>query len=365
MPSDTESRRRSSIDTAYMIRDSVRDAISSIQEWASDPPNHRSPMSCGVSRCSNNNTGRGASGVSFENDFPRSTTGDYSFIDGKLDGPFLNALGEEIGRVVTGCSVRQGYTCAGPVPSEDLSSQNSEEEMMRRLGSWGTFGTIGTQDSIETCVEEPSVYLDDDGHRIDPALIEKARRKREEARARAEASRAVKFEYPPITSLRQCPRPDPDDLELLFFTTEELDTYEADRRSAAIVDDVEIVAVSSSGSTDVPGPPKKESTSNNDQTVSPSKSSIKSFGKYIPTPKSGRGVTLSEQAQDRAADRGRQVSQRKTKGRRRAPTPGPPRHCLQNYDDEDDGENTATTSTSNKPLLKSVQIFLRERSVKM
>lgn len=318
-------------------------------------------MSCGVPPCSKC-TSRGTDGVAFENHFLRTTTGDS--IDGKLDGPFLNALGDEIGRVVTGCSARQGYTCAGPVPSEDVSSQNSEEEMMRRLGSWGTFGTIGTQDSIETCLEEPSNYLDDDGNIIDPVLIEKARRKREEARARAGASRAVKFEYPPITSLRQCPRPDPDDLGLLFFTTEELDTYEADRQSAAIVDDVEIVAVSSSASNDVPGPPERGSASN-DPFISPSKASIKSFGKYIPTPKSSRGVTLSEQAQDRATDRGRQVPREKgAKGRRRAPTPCPPRHRLHAYDEVDDGENAARPPPSNKHLLKSVQIFLRERSVK-
>ena len=348
-------RRRSSVDTASKIRDSVREAIASIQQWASDPPNHRSPMNCVMG----NHNKRRTNGVAYEHVFVGSSQGDFAFVD----GPLLTSIGEEIGRVVTGCSSRRGFTACGPVPSEDMSSQNSEEEMMRRLGSWGTFGTIGTHDSIETCIDDNSVFLDDDGHKIDRILIEKARRKREEARALADAKRAVTFEYPPISSLRQCPRPDPDDLERLFFTTEELDTYEADRRSTTIVDDVEIVAVSSSASNDVPAPPIKVSMQT-DQSISPSRSSIKSFSKYIPTPRSGKGVHISDQVEDRAAERGRQASrERRCRGRRRAPTPGPPQHRLHSFDDGDDDQNMATT-LKNKPLLKSVQIFLRERSVK-
>ena len=351
-------RRRSSGDAAAKIRDSLREAIASIQQWASDPPNHRSPMNCGMG----NHRTRRSNDVAYENDFIESSGGDFSFVD----GPFLNSIGEEIDRVVAGCTTRRGFnaTC-GPAPSEDLSSQNSEEEMMRRLGSWGTFGTIGTHDSIETCIEENSVYLDDDGHKIDPILIEKARRKREEARALADANRAVKFEYPPISSLRQCPRPDPEDLERLFFTTEELDTYEADRRATTIVDDVEIVAVSSSASNEhvVPAPPSKAPIPT-DQSVSPSKESHKIFGKYVSTPRSGRGVSISEQAEDRAAERGRQVARERLHlVRRRAPTPYSPRHHLHSFDEMDNEENLATTKTK-KPLLKSVQIFLRERSVK-
>lgn len=353
-------RRRTSADTAAKIGDSLRDAISSIQQWASDPSNHKSPMNCGMGshRCQRTND------VAYENDFIDSSHGDFSLVD----GAFLNSIGEEIDRVVSGCATRRGFsaTC-GPVPSEDLSSQNSEEEMMRRLGSWGTFGTIATHDSLETCLEDNSVYLDDDGNKIDRILIETTRRKREEARALADANRAVKFEYPPISSLRQCPRPDPDDLERLFFTTEELDTYEADRRATTIVDDVEIVAVSSSASNErVVSTPRSKASTSADRSVSPSKFSHKSLGKYVSTPRSNRGVSMSEQAEDRAAERGRQVARERLHlGRRRAPTPYSPRHHLQSFDDMDDDENVPTTTTkTKKPLLKSVQIFLRERSVK-
>lgn len=75
---------------------------------------------------------------------------------------------------------------------------------------------------------------------------------------------------------------------------------------------------------------------------------------------------MSEQAEDRAAERGRQVARERLHlGRRRAPTPYSPRHHLQSFDDMDDDENVPTTTTkTKKPLLKSVQIFLRERSVK-
>jgi len=348
-------RRRNTNDGVSTIGDAVIDAFASIQQWVVDASNHESPLNC-VSPTRNGSRGD----VFYVNDF-RSTSRDFRKWRTSSE-PLLTVLGEEFGRAVSGCSVRQGFGCSEVPSADDLSSQNSEEEMMRRLGSWGTFGTLASNESIETCMDDPSAMVDDDGHRIDPLLIEKARRKREQARARAEATPGVRFEYPPITSLRQCPRVDPDDLENLFFTTEELDTYESDRKSAAIVDDVEIVAVSSSASDDVPVPPSPKGPLPNEPPVSPSKS--KAFGKYIPTPKSGKGVTLSDQAQG-PTDRSRQNKKDKNGRRRRAPTPGPGRR-QPSYDEADEGENiTSPSSTaSNKPLLKSVQIFLRERSVK-
>ena len=55
--------------------------------------------------------------------------------------------------------------------------------------------------------------------------------------------KVVQFDYPPISSLKECPRIDPRDRNLLFFSEEELDQIEADRASTKTSDDVEIVAV--------------------------------------------------------------------------------------------------------------------------
>mmetsp|Transcript_44326 Transcript_44326/g.44965 ORF Transcript_44326/g.44965 Transcript_44326/m.44965 type:complete len:420 (+) Transcript_44326:307-1566(+) len=67
------------------------------------------------------------------------------------------------------------------------------------------------------------------------------RRRKGERRSK----KVVKFDYPPIKSLRQYIRPDRADLPKLFFTEEELDQIEDDRYSTMSTDDIEIVAVSS------------------------------------------------------------------------------------------------------------------------
>jgi len=55
--------------------------------------------------------------------------------------------------------------------------------------------------------------------------------------------RVVQFHYPPVSSLRQCPRTDPKDVPNLFYSPEELDQIEYDRDETAGADDVELVAV--------------------------------------------------------------------------------------------------------------------------
>mmetsp|Transcript_8740 Transcript_8740/g.12417 ORF Transcript_8740/g.12417 Transcript_8740/m.12417 type:complete len:862 (-) Transcript_8740:44-2629(-) len=60
--------------------------------------------------------------------------------------------------------------------------------------------------------------------------------------AKVKNSPKVQFEYPPISALRECPRLTEEECKQLFFTEEELDTYDRDRREI-ISDDVEMVAV--------------------------------------------------------------------------------------------------------------------------
>jgi hypothetical protein len=148
--------------------------------------------------------------------------------------------------------------------SDTNNHYEDEDEQMRRLASWGTFATIGTNESIDNVLNlhnVESLRYDDDGNPIDPQLIEKSKLNRLKLQQQEgvndtnqlKQKRSVKFAYPPITSLKECPRIHPDEVDTLFFSDEELATYEHDRRSTGVVDDVEIVAVSTSFSGEVAG----------------------------------------------------------------------------------------------------------------
>jgi hypothetical protein len=122
------------------------------------------------------------------------------------------------------------------------------------MGTAGTYGTNATAVSLDTEISIDTKdlkgglgsnnmkggALDDDGNLIPPVLLEHQQRRREKRRVKRK--RVVKFDYPPVSSLRECPRPDPNDLPDLFFTEEELDEIELDRENTTTADDVEIVA---------------------------------------------------------------------------------------------------------------------------
>jgi hypothetical protein len=162
-----------------------------------------------------------------------------------------------------------GCTSLDDTPIKEQSSVDAhyekyieaEQHQMQRLASWGTYATaetfntegcqsISAADSAGTSLlaENGRDAYDDDGNLIDSKIMEGTRKKMEKVKKMQKIyrKRVVKFEYPPITSLKQCPRMDPDDIPRLFFSEEELDMYEDDRRSTFTVDDVEIVAISTS-----------------------------------------------------------------------------------------------------------------------
>lgn len=333
------------------IADTLRITLNSIQEWASDPKDG----GCG-SQCRESD----ADAEEFDND-ETTVTGLFDLGEAKTseDSPFFNVLrcsGRDISRAVA----RSNFNC--PVGSDELSCP-SEDDQMRRLASWGTFGTQMTNDSIGTSADR-IIQLDDDGNPIDLFLLEKAKRNREKFRVK---KRAVKFAYPPISSLKQCPRVDSDDVDRLFFSTEELELYEQDRRSTGTVDDVEIVAVSTSLSDEVPvqptnvlSPPPSNTSSNKSSSSSiPDWSPKSSLAKYLPSPRNLR-KPITEQHEAR----GRQLLQWEFKSRRRQTPESPHSHSRQGTEEM---FRCADASTVEKPkekrLLKSVQIFLRARSM--
>jgi hypothetical protein len=301
-----------------------RNTLHSIHEWATNQKG---------TACGDSNTSSDERVIVFENGKLGWTDKD-SFGETKTsdEATYFNVL-RCTAKDIT-AAARRSFNC--PATSDDLSC-TSEDDQMRRLGSWGTFGTLATNESLETTADA-SLKYDDDGHRIDPVILEKAKQNREKFRLR---KRAVKFAYPPITSLKQCPRVDPTDLDRLFFTTEELDTYENDRRSTGTVDDVEIVAVSTSISDEVSAPQGgHESASHTTPTVE----SISDGSQ-----KSGLAKYLSPKSNSRHCDAA-STTYRGTVGKQLRR--GTPRSS----------DGAGLEKPKEKRLLKSVQIFLRARS---
>jgi hypothetical protein len=153
-----------------------------------------------------------------------------------------------------GATLSHEYGAGSVVGSEE----DEEGQQLRRLTSWGT---LATQDTLETNqsfgtliserllskapVAHASLIVDDDGIPINTRIFERtveASHKRHSTKRK----RLVQFDYPPVSSFRECPRLAEADVALMFFSPEELDLYEDDRISTSVADDVEVVAVASS-----------------------------------------------------------------------------------------------------------------------
>ena len=245
---------------------------------------------------------------------------------------------------------KQFAACADIVTNNDhpdvqhsFTSEDEEAMQMRRLASWNTIGSVGT---IGTNYSEATVetlaFVDDDGNPIDPKILEKRREARERQSHRRK--RLVKFEYPPVSSLRECPRPDPNDLPQLYFTEEELDQIEADRDNTWASDDIEVIAVASSLSTEgeihVPPPETPANVT-------------KKFGDYVSTPRKAWGAKKAEFEEEAGKGRAGRSTQREGDQPgwkpKRASTPAP--------------KTRQSPRNTDPRLIKSVQIYLRERSL--
>jgi hypothetical protein len=288
------------------------------------------------------------------------------------------AVGEA--RAAMACGQRENdrdFHYPGPGASS-LASEDSEAMRVRRLTSWGTIGTVDTSYSEATFgVLENNV--DDDGNPIDPKLLEKMMSEKRQSQKK----RTVKFEYPPISSVRECPRHHVEDLPMLFFTEEELYQIEDDRECTEIADDVEVVAVSSSVTYDNPVSPsvsiesrKSKQSSGSSSVPSPSNK----LSAHIPSPRmwskrkgSGTYFSFSQQEDSKSShspksslpppidsSRGRSAQpDDPSKPRRRASTP------RRGSEPENGKEEDVTEGIEKKDdsrLIKSVQIYLRERS---
>ena len=114
-----------------------------------------------------------------------------------------------------------------------------EYERLNRMNSWetnGTFGTVGTTGTTTTTATQKSV---------ETSKSRSSSRSRNKKMKKTKRKKTVAFEYPPISSMKECPRITNEERKLLFFTEEELEEAERDRKSN-ISDDVEVVAIQKS-----------------------------------------------------------------------------------------------------------------------
>jgi hypothetical protein len=229
------------------------------------------------------------------------------------------------------------------------ASDEDEIDQLRRLGSWdtnGTFGTIGTNLSSSTLSMNDlhtnfSPVFDDDGNEIDPKLLQKtieSSKKRHSQR-----KRLVKFDYPPVSSVRECPRVDEDDLSKVFFAEGELEQFEDDRISTNVADDIEIVAVASSSSSEQDQSPAQEAVENTPQD--------RLAKNYVPTPRRKRPSREEHTTFEHASNAKGKFSIH----RHHTPNGDSPIYRSSNSD--------VVPKRKEKRLIKSVQIYLRERSV--
>ena len=113
-----------------------------------------------------------------------------------------------------------------------LDTAAEEEAQMRRLASWSTVGTVQTLPSMKIENVDSAAELD-----------ENKNPETQDFNSKKASKKRVTFDYPPVSSLKQCPRADPLYMRDLFFTEEELNVYESDRRATYVADDIEIVAL--------------------------------------------------------------------------------------------------------------------------
>ena len=289
---------------------------------------------------------------------------------------------------------------------EQLWRQEEEAMQLRRLTSWGTVGTfetIETNDTVEyteSVKTGHSIIEDDDGIPLEgpQKLLLKQKKlgaKNNQPALTQSRKRVVRFDYPPISSLRECPRTQPDQIKSLFFTEGELEQIEDDRYSTISADDVEIVAISTSTTMDDLSDAKAMgddtgNENNNSKSItmspSPSESPAKgeindpSFRNYVSTPANKRNKEQqSKKGYGRRAygkafsfdDRNDVISATRSmrksgSRRRRASSGGASGSTDASGDNNDNSSSTAASApsdASSRRMIKSVQIYLRERSV--
>lgn len=309
---------------------------------------------------------------------------------------FPKDLDDAVGEIVANAAT---VVAAQRSPSDDFSKNYSyddeydEARQIRRMTSWNTLETSATALSYLTDGTDTPLQniFDDDGNPIPNVLVDLTKEMRQKRSGRRK--RVVKFDYPPISSLKECPRPDPDDLPNLYFTEDELNQIEDDRVSTTVADDVEVVCVSASESSESP-PPYESRPLREMGEVDESDTTSLLPNQNENDREHQASSTSSSQQQKQRRYRGRSPAPRSKKlfGRsssvgRQGAQPLPPKHPLsptgqphqhepppdpyENGSNDNTSQSSQAAETTGKPdksssigkrLIKSVHIFMRERS---
>ena len=295
----------------------------------------------------------------------------------------------------------------------DTKEERLEEEMqhLERMTSWNTLGTLNTFGTNNTRADDAATddninalgmlglddsqdrpvgdkgnnnigapkapIVDDDGNEISSEMLMdlKARRERmavattgtddsQRMEKTATRRRVVQFDYPPISSLRECPRHDPEDQNKLFFSEEELDELEEDRMACKMADDVEVVAVAAMAPSATSSDSKssawgrKKMTKRKARKLALSSSQRLKEGAGSSTLPSGSQMSgLANTFTNAATAHGADVDDNTAHGDGRSPTAAT---AAAGNDIGSPGENAIDNSGGS--MLKGVQIYLRQRS---
>lgn len=186
-----------------------------------------------------------------------------------LDETYNEAMARNIEKIgITSGSSRR-ITTAHQYDDYCYENYTDSQHQIRRLGSWDTYGSdcvaggrsvdidgenestgSGGSRTYGSSIYTPLKHHSRDHKQLHPVPINGVGRNDTIKSCKSTINyqpkqRVVQFQYPPISSVRQCPRIDPEEIPTLFYSEEELDMFEEDRKSTFAADDVEIVAISS------------------------------------------------------------------------------------------------------------------------
>ncbi len=250
-----------------------------------------------------------------------------------------------------------------------------EVNLMNRMNSWETNGTFNTAATANTAYTMATTDTADntflsnmppensqtDDENLNAAQTQKPKQNRiltqpmKRKKKIKKRTKVVNFEYPPISSMKACPRVTEEERKKLFFTESELDDYERDRTNN-ICDDVEIVAVEFSDDDSCAEDCESETSAqshNTDQAIDQDRSESSNpktkpslrTGKFAKRPPEGQSLPSHS---DRLA--GAQKNVQNNSSDQRASTP--------------DSNAISGASSASSGKIKGVQIYLRQRSVK-
>jgi len=134
---------------------------------------------------------------------------------------------------------------------DEVDDALDELEKIKRMGSWKS---INSQETANTTCPTESSPVASEHQRSFPfakqisASFQKLSTTNslpnKNKSSNVHRKRAVSFDYPPVSSLKQYPCAAPEDIPNLFFSEEELNQAEEDRKAARSADDVECVHMS-------------------------------------------------------------------------------------------------------------------------